>query len=82
MATTRLRKRRQVTLPVDVVAAAQLEPDDTLEVSYANGAILLVPARPREPSRNIRCFLGAPGEVYGKDSRAMNRYVEDQRDSW
>jgi bifunctional DNA-binding transcriptional regulator/antitoxin component of YhaV-PrlF toxin-antitoxin module len=82
MSTARLRDRRQVTLPSDVVAAAQLEIDDPLEVRYANGVILLVPLRPRAPARDLGRFVGAAGTIYGKDSRAMDRYLQHQRDGW
>ena len=59
MPSIHLRKRRQLTLPSDVVAATGLQTDDALEVSYVNGAIQLVPLKSRQRRADMSRFVGA-----------------------
>ena len=82
MSAVHLRERRQVTLPSDVVSAAGLETNDSLDVSYVNGVIYLVPVKGRPQRTDVGLFVGACGASYGSDTEAMNRYVREQRDSW
>ncbi|WP_041675096.1 AbrB/MazE/SpoVT family DNA-binding domain-containing protein [Ramlibacter tataouinensis] len=82
MTTARLRERRQITLPSEVVEAARLEVDDALDVRFVNGVIELVPLRAGKGVSDMSRFLGAARGHYGKDSRAMDKYVQDLRDGW
>lgn len=82
MSAVHLRERRQITLPSDVVLAAGLATDDSLEVSYVNGIIQLVPLKNNPRRADMRRFVGAAGASYGTDTEAMNQYVREQRDSW
>lgn len=82
-ATVSLRDRRQITLPAEIVAAAGLSINDTLEVSLINGRIVLQPthsaaAAPRSMSR----FLGATRGLYGDSAEAADAYLREQRDAW
>ena len=82
MTAVHLRERRQITLPSDVVLAAGLATDDSLEVIYVNGVIQLVPIKNSSRRAVISRFVGAAGTSYGEDTESMNQYVRDQRDSW
>jgi bifunctional DNA-binding transcriptional regulator/antitoxin component of YhaV-PrlF toxin-antitoxin module len=82
MSTAHLRDRRQITLPVDVVAAAGLQPDDALNVRLVNGVIHLVPLRKGAAPSDMRRFLGAAHSCYGPDTNSMNQHLRDQRDAW
>lgn len=83
MSTVSLRERRQITLPPDIVAAAGLETNDTLEISLINGVIQLVPThKARAKGRTMSRFLGAAGAVYGATAGDVDAYVREQRDSW
>lgn len=82
MSSIHLRERRQLTLPSDVVAAAGLQTDDTLEVSYVNGVIQLVPLKSRQRRADMSRFVGAALNCYGGDTDSVNRYLREQRDSW
>ena len=83
MSTISLRERRQITLPPEIVAAAGLETNDTLEISLVNGVIQLVPTNAsRARARPMRRFLGAVGSVYGATADEADAYVRSQRDSW
>ena len=82
MSAVRLRERHQITLPSDVVLAAGLETDDSLEVTYVNGIIQLMPTKNSPHRADISRFVGAAGSSYGTGSEDINQYVRDQRDSW
>ena len=82
MQSIRMRARRQLTLPSEVVAAAGLQIDDDLDVSYVNGIIQLTPAKSRRGGAGMSRFLGAAGASYGADTEAMNEYLRQQRESW
>ena len=83
MTTISLRDRRQITLPAEVVSAAGLQTNDTLEVSVVNGIIQLVPvAGANRSRRNMRRFLGATAGLYGQSAEDADAYVRQQRDSW
>ena len=83
MGTVSLRERRQITLPPDIVAAAGLQTNDTLEISLINGVIQLVPThQARARARPMSRFLGAAGTVYGASADDVDAYVRSQRDSW
>ena len=82
MASVHLRERRQITLPIDVVSAAGLTTNDSLEVSYVNGIIQLVPHKSQHRRADMSRFLGAAGASFGADTEAMNQVVRDLRESW
>lgn len=83
MSTIILRERRQITLPAEVVSAAGLHTNDTLEVSVVNGVIQLVPAaRANETVPAMRRFLGATAGLYGQSAEDADAYVRQQRESW
>jgi bifunctional DNA-binding transcriptional regulator/antitoxin component of YhaV-PrlF toxin-antitoxin module len=83
MSTISLRDRRQITLPAEVVSAAGLQTNDTLEVSVVNGVIQLVPvAGAKKSPPAMRRFLGAAAGLYGRSAEEADAYVQQQRDSW
>lgn len=82
MSTVSLRERRQITLPSDIVAAAGLETNDTLEISLVNGVIQLVPVhKTRARADSMSRFLGV-SKVYGATVEAVDAHVREQRDGW
>ena len=82
MSAIQLRDRRQITLPSDVVAAAQLQVNDALEVSYVNGVIQLIPLKARKKPVDVRKYLGAARGVYGNTAEEIETYIRNERDSW
>lgn len=81
--TVNLRERRQITLPADIVAAAGLHIDDTLDVSWVRGAIVMVPTRAAQAGqRSMRRFLGATAGLYGASAEDADAYLRDQRSTW
>jgi bifunctional DNA-binding transcriptional regulator/antitoxin component of YhaV-PrlF toxin-antitoxin module len=82
MPSVRVRDKHQITLPVSVVQAAALAPNDVLDVEYTNGVITLVPTA-RVPKRaSANAFLGALKGTWGKSAAAINRELRADRDSW
>jgi AbrB family looped-hinge helix DNA binding protein len=75
---TRLSSKNQVTIPVDVVMQAGLEPGDELRVEAEDGRIVLKPARSLADRRleAIRLSKGALTEAYEPG------YLEKLRDEW
>lgn len=82
MAAVQLRDRRQITLPSEVVAAAALQVNDALEVSYVNGVIQLVPLKAKKKPVDMRKYIGLLKGMYGNTTEEMNAYVRNERDSW
>ena len=83
MSTVSLRDRRQVTLPQEIVTAAGLETNDTLEISVVNGVIQLVPVnKARTNGKTMARFLGAAGSLYGSTATEVDTCVREQRNSW
>lgn len=78
--TVRLRDRRQITLPADIVAAAGLQTHDTLEVRVVNGVIQLTPsAATQAPVRSMSRFLGAAQGVYGSTAEEVDEGIRELR---
>jgi antitoxin component of MazEF toxin-antitoxin module len=82
MSAVHLRDRRQITLPPDVVAAADLQVNDALEVSYVNGVIQLVPQKARKKPADLSRYLGALRHVYGSSTEEIDASIRAERDSW
>ncbi len=81
--TVHVRDRRQITLPVDIVARAGLRTDDTLEVSWVRGAIVMVPTHAEKQAKgSMNRFLGAARGLYGADAAAADAYLNEQRETW
>lgn len=85
MSKIRLEKDRQLTLPVEIVAQAELQPNDLLEVSYMNDAITLRPIRkaePAAPSRPIMEYAGICKGVWGNTTEEIEANLAEDRASW
>jgi antitoxin component of MazEF toxin-antitoxin module len=81
MSQIRIRERNQLTLPAAITTAANLQPDDALEVDYANGVITLVPVR-KAPRRSIADFVGSAKGVWGETAEQIDEHLRTERDSW
>ena len=84
METVRMRERRQLTLPADVVEQVQLKINDALQVAVVNGVIQLTPMNmPTNKKISMRSFLGIAKGVYDSgDQRSLSQYVDDLRNEW
>lgn len=82
MATVRVRDKHQITLPKRVVEAAGIAPDDTLEVTYANGVIMLTRSAVPRPDASARAWVGALRGRWGRSRAQIDRALDRERDDW
>jgi bifunctional DNA-binding transcriptional regulator/antitoxin component of YhaV-PrlF toxin-antitoxin module len=84
METVRMRERRQLTLPADIVDLVQIKTNDALQVAVVNGVIQLTPMNmPTNKKISMRSFLGLAKGVYASgDQNNLSKYVEDLRNEW
>jgi hypothetical protein len=82
MAQIRLRDRNQLTLPAAIAAAAKLRPDDSLDVSFVNGVITLIPVQRAANRSSIIDFVGSGKGIWGNSAQEIDAYVRQERDSW
>jgi bifunctional DNA-binding transcriptional regulator/antitoxin component of YhaV-PrlF toxin-antitoxin module len=84
METVRMRERRQLTLPADIVDLVQIKTNDALQVAVLNGVIQLTPMNMTKNKKiSMRSFLGLAKGVYASgDQNNLSKYVEDLRNEW
>ena len=84
METVRMRERRQLTLPADVVDQVQLKTNDALQVAVVNGVIQLTPVHSSLNKKvSLRPLLGIAKGVYQSNEQApISQYVEELRKEW
>ena len=82
MTQIRIRERNQITLPANIVIAASLSPNNTLEVSFANGIITLIPVNPHNTRRSITDYVGSAKGLWGTTGAGIDAQLRDERDSW
>ncbi len=84
METVRMRERRQLTLPAEIVDLVQIKTNDALQVAVVNGVIQLTPMNmPTNKKISMRSFLGLAKGVYTSgDQNSPSQYLEDLRNEW
>ena len=82
MTQIRIRERNQITLPANIVIAASLSPNDTPEVSFANGIITLIPVNPHNKRRSITDYVGSAKGLWGTTGAEIDAQLRDDRASW
>ncbi len=82
MPQVRMRDRNQITLPSVIATAANLHVDDTLDVSFVNGVITLVPLSKKTTRRSIMDYVGSAKGVWGASGNEIDAHIRNERDSW
>lgn len=82
MPQVRVREKHQVTLPVSIVRAANINPNDVLDVTYRSGVITLVTSKAAGKKRSLRDYVGAMQGVYGSTAQEVHSYINNERDAW
>ena len=81
MVKVTIRARNQLTVPVDIAAAAGLATGSLCDMDYANGVITITPST--SPAlRPLGDFAGIARGVWGDTDEAMQRQIRDDRESW
>lgn len=82
MPEIRMRRKHQITLPVSVVRAANLHPDDRLIVTHVNGNIILTPKKTQPQASDVMEFAGIGRGLWGNTPEAVTETVRDIRNEW
>lgn len=82
MTQIRIRERNQITLPASIAVAANLSPNDALEVSFANGVITLIPVNGHNKRRSITDYVGSAKGLWGTTGAEIDALLRDERNSW
>lgn len=82
MTQVRVRQKGQITIPMQIAEEAQIRPDDTLEISYTNGVITLIPVARKERGSSIMAFAGIARGTWGETAEEVDGNLEQSRSSW
>jgi hypothetical protein len=72
MPEIKMRPNHQITLPVSVVRAANLQADDRMQVEYLNGVIVITPRSASTVSVDALSFAGIGKGLWGDTPQALN----------
>lgn len=82
MPQVKIREKNQITLPISIVKAAHLHPNDTLEAEYENGVIRLVITPQPTKKKSLMSYAGSLDGLYGKNDNEVTTYIHNERESW
>ena len=82
MSQVRVRLKHQITIPIRIAEAAQIKPDDILEVAYANGIVTLVPVNRKKRSQSAMAYAGIARGLWGQTTAEIEADLNSNRDSW
>jgi AbrB family looped-hinge helix DNA binding protein len=82
MSQVRVRNKHQITLPARIAEAANIKPDDMLEVSYCNGVVTLVPVSRKNRKESAMAYAGIARGIWGDTSTEVDSELKKERDSW
>jgi bifunctional DNA-binding transcriptional regulator/antitoxin component of YhaV-PrlF toxin-antitoxin module len=83
MPQVRVRDKHQITLPANVVRAANIGFNDVLDVSYKDGVITLATERVMKAKKpSLMALAGSTKGLYGKTTAEREQYTANERASW
>jgi AbrB family looped-hinge helix DNA binding protein len=82
MAKVRVRQKNQITIPLRIAEAANIKPDDMLEISYVNGVVTLIPHGKQERKRSVMDYSGIARGVWGDTVAEIDKELKRERESW
>lgn len=82
--SVRVRDKGQVTLPASIRQQANIQVDDELDVSFANGAIVLKPvlAPGAASADDVMAFAGMGRGLWGNTHEEVTATINELRDEW
>lgn len=81
MVRVTIRGRNQLTVPVDIAAAAGLTSGSLCDMEYVNGVITITPAD--SPLRRpISDFVGIARGAWGDTDDEVEQRIRTDRESW
>ena len=83
MTQVRVRDKHQITLPATVARAANIAPNDVLDVSYKDGVITLITDRVMKAKKpSLMALAGSTKGLYGTTTAEREQYTTNERSSW
>ncbi len=83
MTQVTVREKHQITLPISIVRAAHIHPNDVLAVEYSNGVITLATVGKASTKRkSLMAYAGSAKGIYGKNAEEVRNYLNNERESW
>lgn len=82
MTKVRVRQKNQITIPLRIAEAANIKPDDMLEINYANGVVTLMPHGRKERKRSVMDYSGIARGVWGETIAEIDEELQRERESW
>lgn len=78
-----VREKHQITLPIAIVRAAHISPNDVLAVEYSNGVITLATVGTTHTKRkSLMDYAGSAKGIYGKNVDEVRTYLHNERATW
>ena len=78
MPTVTVSGKHQITLPVEIVRALQIQPGAKLVMDLVDDRIVTIP----EPASWAYRYLGSARGIYGGTKQRVDRYVAEERATW
>lgn len=81
MVKVTIRDRNQLTVPVDIAAAAGLTSGSLCDMEYVNGVITITPVD-STTARPLADFAGIARGVWGGTDEEIEEQIRTDRESW
>jgi bifunctional DNA-binding transcriptional regulator/antitoxin component of YhaV-PrlF toxin-antitoxin module len=79
----RMRSKYQFTLPARVARQANIQVDDRLTVTYANGHIILAPVQPRMVAKDdVMSYAGMFSGAWGGTTAQVEQTLNNLHNEW
>ena len=82
MSQVRVRLKHQITIPTRIAEAANIKPNDMLEVAYANGVVTLVPVSRKARKESAMAYAGIARGLWGHTTAEIEANLNNDHDSW
>jgi hypothetical protein len=86
MPQVKLREKGQVTIPADLLQEwsrkSHVATNDSIDVSLANGVLMLVPSTRNTGKRDIMSFAGVGKGLWGSTQEEIDTTVQELRSTW
>lgn len=86
MLQVKLREKGQITIPVNILQEwrrqNQVQTNDAIDISLANGVLMLIPSKRGQTKRDLLSFAGAGKGLWGESEPEIESSIAALRASW
>ncbi len=82
MPVVKVRPKGQVTIPIDILNAWDIHPDDKLNVILVNGIVTLTPINRSKSKQSILSYAGIASGTWGDSAEDIDNFIRNERESW